>query len=318
MNNVQCLLCKQEAVGFFLPDFGSGGKGVNCKYCGEYGVTEECLIFHARPDSFDLAKLACYVKDCALRRLPRPIFFSSQASVQPTSPTGSIGWELAIDAFPKTLAEKLDRALLNLNALTKHLGDYVEVVDHAKSMIFALNGSEMDFLLNILRKEDLVEATGVIAPFSGYTVQITAKGFNRIAEMERGGPLSKQVFVAMKFDRSLDDVFESGIKAAIENDCGYKSFRVDRAEHNEDINDKIIAEMRKSKFMIADFTGHRNGVYFEAGFMMGLGRTVIFACNENEIGDAHFDTSHRNHVLWKDAADYREKLKLRIQATIPQ
>jgi len=183
-------------------------------------------------------------------------------------------------------------------------------------MVFALNTTEMDFLLSILREEDLVEATAVIAPFSGFTVKISAKGFNRIAELQRGAPLSKQVFVAMKCDPSLDDVYEDGIKAAIEKDCGYDSFRVDRAEYNEDRNDTIIAEMRKSKFMVADFTGHRNGVYFEAGFMLGLGRKVIFACKDGEIGEAHFDTSHRNHVLWKDAADFREKLKLRIQATI--
>jgi nucleoside 2-deoxyribosyltransferase len=92
---------------------------------------------------------------------------------------------------------------------------------------------------------------------------------------------------------------------------------VDKAQHNEDINDKIIAEMRRSKFMVSDFTGHRLGVYFEAGFMLGLGRGVIFTCKEGEIGQAHFDTSHRNHVIWKDAADLREKLKTRIQGTIP-
>jgi hypothetical protein len=95
------------------------------------------------------------------------------------------------------------------------------------------------------------------------------------------------------------------------------AFRVDKAQHNEDINDKIIAEMRRSKFMVSDFTGHRLGVYFEAGFMLGLGRGVIFTCKEGEIGQAHFDTSHRNHVIWKDAADLREKLKTRIQGTIP-
>jgi hypothetical protein len=50
-------------------------------------------------------------------------------------------------------------------------------------MVFALNGAEMDFHLNILHEEDLVEATGVLSPFSGYTVRITAKGFNRVPEL---------------------------------------------------------------------------------------------------------------------------------------
>src|SRR5712672_2679134 len=34
--------------------------------------------------------------------------------------------------------------------------------------------------------------------------------------------------------------------------------------------DEIISQIRRSKFLIADFTGRRGGVYFEAGLAMGL------------------------------------------------
>ena len=36
-------------------------------------------------------------------------------------------------------------------------------------------------------------------------------------------------------------------------------------EHINRIGDEIISQIRRSKFLIADFTGHRGGVYFEAG-----------------------------------------------------
>jgi nucleoside 2-deoxyribosyltransferase len=91
---------------------------------------------------------------------------------------------------------------------------------------------------------------------------------------------------------------------------------VDRKEHNEDINDFMIAEIRKSKFMVADFTDHKHGVYFEAGMMMGLGRPVIFTCREDQLGKAHFDTRQYSHIIWNTPEELREKLKRRIQATI--
>jgi hypothetical protein len=61
--------------------------------------------------------------------------------------------------------------------------------------------------------------------------------------------------------------------------------------------------------MVADFTGQLAGVYYEAGFAMGLGRTVIWCCRKDEIGKLHFDTNHKNHIDW-------ERLYRRIRATI--
>ncbi len=34
--------------------------------------------------------------------------------------------------------------------------------------------------------------------------------------------------------------------------------------------------------------------------------------------EANFDTEHRNHIFWKDADDLRERLRVRIAATIPK
>ena len=45
-------------------------------------------------------------------------------------------------------------------------------------------------------------------------------------------------------------------------------------EHINKIRDEIISQITRSKFLIADFTGHRGGVYFEAGLAMGLRRSV--------------------------------------------
>lgn len=80
----------------------------------------------------------------------------------------------------------------------------------------------------------------------------------------------------------------------------------------------IVAEIRKSSFLIADFTGDRGGVYFEAGFAKGLGIPVIFSCKKGEWTDKlHFDTRQYNHIIWETPTDLAVKLQNRIAATIP-
>ena len=39
-------------------------------------------------------------------------------------------------------------------------------------------------------------------------------------------------------------------------------------EHVDRIDDRIFLEINRSNFLIADFTGHRPGVYFEAGYAL--------------------------------------------------
>ena len=172
----------------------------------------------------------------------------------------------------------------------------------------------MSFILNQLR-----DAGFLAEPVSGLpcNVSLTGKALMRVADLKRGlfGPDNKQVFIAMSFAESMESAYRSGLRLGIE-DCGYTGLRVDAKEHNEKICDVIVAEIRNSKFLVADFTLHRGGVYFEAGLMMGLGRPVIFTCRNDELANAHFDTRQYNHIGWDKPADLREKLKRRIQATI--
>jgi len=223
--------------------------------------------------------------------------------------------DAAIETFPKTVPERLDCALLNLAAVTKHLGQQIKIgSEGVNPLLFAQNSGEVFFLIEQFAQEGHIKGKTTSLPTE---ISLTAKGFNRAADLQRGlfGHLNKQVFVAMSFDQTLEQAWTDGLKLGIE-DCGLDALRVDRKQHNEKICDVIIAEIRKSKFLVADFTLHRNGVYFEAGMMMGLGRPVIFTCRQDELPKAHFDTRQYNHISWDTPADLREKLKQRIQATI--
>ena len=121
----------------------------------------------------------------------------------------------------------------------------------------------------------------------------------------------------MWFNDELYGAWEKGFSAALE-ETGYKPNRIDLQEHNEKICDKIIAEIRKSGLLVADFTGNRGGVYFEAGFAMGLDIPVIWTCRADFVEKLHFDTRQYNHITWNEPEDLKKKLINRIEATLPK
>jgi nucleoside 2-deoxyribosyltransferase len=77
-----------------------------------------------------------------------------------------------------------------------------------------------------------------------------------------------------------------------------------------------LSEIRRSRFVVADFTGHRGGVYFEAGFAMGLGLPVFWTCRKDGLAGLHFDVRQYNCIDWDDPADLATRLRFRIEAVI--
>lgn len=126
----------------------------------------------------------------------------------------------------------------------------------------------------------------------GFNGRVTIDGYVKLAEQQAGSAYS-QAFVAMWFDHSMNVAFDCGISPAVEA-AGYTPLRIDQKPDANKIDDEIIAEIRRSRFVVADFThgdqGARGGVYFEAGFAMGLGIPVIFTCRSDMVDNLHFDT----------------------------
>jgi nucleoside 2-deoxyribosyltransferase len=121
----------------------------------------------------------------------------------------------------------------------------------------------------------------------------------------------------MWFDPSVHPAWLKAVAPGIE-DAGYEAIRIDKVEHNRKIDDEIIASIRACKFLVADFTGQRGGVYFEAGLAQGLGKQVVWLCRKDELDKVHFDTRQYNFILWEDGklAELRTALQNRIEATI--
>ena len=173
---------------------------------------------------------------------------------------------------------------------------------------YSLNDEAVDLLIRILLDDNSLR-------FDGGSCAVTPKGLLAAEALQAGAFNFAQGFVAMWFDGDLRDAwingFDPGIRAA-----GFRPFRIDNKDYVGGITGEIMAEIRRSRFVVADYTGQVNGVYFEAGFALGLGLTVIPTCRADEIPKLHFDIKHLNTLLWNTPAELAHGLNKRIRAVI--
>jgi len=149
-------------------------------------------------------------------------------------------------------------------------------------------------------------------PISGV---LTPSGLLAAEALGVSGSNSAQGFVAMWFDLGMLDAWTNGFDPGIRT-AGFRPFRIDSKDYVGGISDEIMAEIRRSRFVVADYTGQNNGVYFEAGFALGLGLRVIPTCRKDEVPKLHFDIKHLNTLLWSTPAELAEGLNRRIRGVI--
>ena len=103
--------------------------------------------------------------------------------------------------------------------------------------------------------------------------------------------------------------------------------RVDRVEHNEDIDNKIFELLDSADFAIADLTYARPSVYYEAGYAAGKSKPVIYiakrdhfkARDDDPHGNfrVHFDLQMRNIISWTVPDHvFSNKLLQRVQLVL--
>jgi hypothetical protein len=72
----------------------------------------------------------------------------------------------------------------------------------------------------------------------------------------------------MWFDTSMTPIYDQAFDPAIRA-AGYHPIKIDLKHHNNKIDDEIIAEIRQSRFVVADFTGNRGGSISRPGSRRG-------------------------------------------------
>ena len=111
-------------------------------------------------------------------------------------------------------------------------------------------------------------------------------------------------FVAMAFGQDEVDAVFDVIKKEFRETIEVR--RVDRINHNKNIDAKIFEELNSADFVIADLTFARPSVYFEAGYAEGLPIPVVYTAKQNHLGKnatedglrVHFDLRMRNIIGW--------------------
>lgn len=241
--------------------------------------------------------------------------------------------------YPRTFAQKIDYILLYFADHMKYDGEYVLYsVEELKNILFikeskfksenlAIIIRQVRYILEYLIKMEYID-TGlidknkslcVLRPMAtlkdSQYISLTPKALARVDELQKTLKDTKQVFIAMSFDKSLDKANKAIQKAISDN--GYIPRRMDEYAHNNQIVPEMLYQIRQSKFIIADLTGGNNGAYYEAGYASGIGKEVILTCKQDSFAsDSHFDVKQQATVIWEDEDDLKNKLTTWIEATI--
>lgn len=311
----KCPLCFKQANGIGLDPLDQMFK-FECVRCGQFQITGEAVTcLQESQIAKELFKISAYTRERVISKRPI-VTIVSENRHSGNIPGAAIDFQSIIAQFPDTILGRLNRVLRNILSISPFPGARFQFnLDNDYTVFLAENPEACWFIGKALETEGLISTTNTMGHINGV---LTVGGWDRISKDEEGRTSAglKQVFVAMSFDPSLDNVFKDGMERAIVG-AGYKALRVDFKEHNDKICDVIVAEIRKSRFVVADFTMHKAGVYFEAGFALGLEIPVIWTCRKDHLSLTHFDTRQYNHIAWDDEKDLFEKLRRRIEATIP-
>ena len=286
-----------------------GTKLIVCPTCGKFrlGPMAELFVRDPRTREDGLSyKLSYFLRSISERAIGRrdnsffPIYDIEE-------------FQVALKASEPSVREKLQLLLRYLANLSNYPGNAVRLEPpNDYPVLCARNRSEVDFYLQALKESGMISVDAAMGREPNCA--LTARGWQEIERIEQTGTESPNGFIAMWFDPS-----QNAAKAAIESAiaaAGYHPVRVDDVQHVNKIDDEMISQIRRSRFLVADFTGQRNGVYFEAGFMTGLGRPVFWVCSKPELANVHFDTRQYNIIAYENLDELGTKLQFRIEAVI--
>lgn len=119
------------------------------------------------------------------------------------------------------------------------------------------------------------------------------------------------VFVAMPIGPAnpFDDVLDA-IKETCER-CGLTAERVDEAQANERITDRILESIQKSEYVIVDLTESRPNVFYEAGYAQGIGKLPIYIARQGT--QIEFDLKDYPVIFFESYRELKSGLEARLR-----
>ena len=288
-----------------------------CPRCGQFYMSRICFYpIRATGESADQnninfgpkgsrlrADLSAWIRENEGRGLNRGLNIDKPFTRKDSSDPNRLGFETARSQV-RTSHDRADKLLRFIGRSSDFLGQDITIQSPEwEARAWAKNKKEMVSIIKYLKKEELIEErrNGVY--------RITIEGSDYLEKLDRANPESQQGFVAMWFRDETRPAWDKAFRPAID-EAGYDPFRIDLKHHVNPIDEEIITEIKSSLFLIADLTGHRGGVYYEAGFAKAIGLPVIYTCRSDEWEKRHFDIEHYPCIEWNDdeLENFKEEL----------
>jgi hypothetical protein len=296
-----CAICGSEAKQYgdkFIPAY-------ECPRCGRYDY--DATLGWVKPETVSHeVLLAGWIRE------------QNNAGITFVRITVENSQRLASGRLPR-LRYRADKALLIVgrqNTLKVPLNLQVTARDPAfQAETYSALEDEAMLLLQMLLEEGCLRGFEDNRTHKVVSALMTVKGVLKAEELLSPASSSSQGFVAMWFNKELDDVWANGFHRGV-TAAGYRPVRIDKEDYVGGISDEIMSEIRKSRFVVVDYTGHRGGVYFEAGFALGLNLIVIPTCRTSDIDELHFDIRHLNTLQWETPQQLAAELCSRIIAVV--
>jgi len=221
-------------------------------------------------------------------------------------------WMDIVATAPQTFTAQVDRFLVNLSKKSSEGGVMTSLsTDIHLPWAYAASKDSFTMRLQTLEEDGYIRKQG--GRDQGSTpshrgvndmgFMLTYKGWKRAEELEQTGVQSDQAFIALtrnpKKETQPDPrmtAIVTAIKRAIA-EAGYRPIFMEDLNHGDKIDDRVLVEIRRSKFMVADTTGRNENVTFEAGFALALGRTGLWTCREGDHQDQAFDIRQYKRML---------------------
>lgn len=332
-NSTQCPFC------------GGSAKHAKNQYYASYHEfdCETCLRYNISQSALE------YVKEKKRNGSYSLVNCISENIKHNTNEKPNISWHLRsqnlhLEKYPEVFVKNVESVLSApishvekpsalLNLVARKLRDkhpFTEALLNQKDLL-SVKIADIDEAINwleTLKSQGLINSFGGIGTSNlGIPIYMSPAGW---AEIQSSNTLGKsnKVFIAMAFNWGTElNEIKSKYLSAIQDACtslGYEADIVSQ-HHTGHIVDKIVAEIRDSKFIIADFTFNNRGAYFEAGYARALGKHVIHTVMEGHTdGDdsegkrLHFDIQQINYIKWSDTEELKERIKDRIKAVIEE
>jgi nucleoside 2-deoxyribosyltransferase len=299
-----CPICKLDEQDVQAWDAGER-LSLECPRCGKFTITRTATSIAERTDLGP--KLSAWIRERTESGTDIPeINANTLKEIETLLPTYRVS----------------EKQLLLLRALerrTQFPGQQLNVILHFDyPLAWARGEAEFRYLLRSLIERGLIRRTdGPDSLDNSFEnkFEISADGWSFLENHARPSIISDQAFVAMSFSVELKPAWEQGIYPALRK-VGFRPYRVDAEPHIDKIDTKIITEIKNSRFLVADVTQQRPGVYFEAGYALGLGLPVFWCVRKDDLDNVHFDTRQYNHVVWENEESLAKQLEFFVAAII--